>query len=79
MDQKINIVSNILRELKVHTKKIIYVFNKIDAFTGNAEELLKKINEVYASYFPQFISVTANYGIKKLIAQIEKQLVPTRP
>jgi 50S ribosomal subunit-associated GTPase HflX len=74
MGQKITIVNNILKELKVHTKKIIYVFNKIDAFSGNAEELLKKINKVYASYLPQFISVTTDYGIQKLITEIEKQL-----
>lgn len=74
MDQKIGIVNNILRELKVQTKKIIYVFNKTDAFSGNAEELLKKINKVYASYSPQFISVTTDYGIQKILTEIEKQL-----
>lgn len=74
MDQKISIVNKILGELKVHSKKIIYVFNKIDAFSGNAEALLKKINEVYVSYSPQYISVTTDYGIKKLLIQIEKQL-----
>ena len=78
MGQKITIVNNILRELKVHTKIIIYVFNKIDAFTGNGEELLKKINEIYEPYSPQFISVTTDYGIKKLIAQIEKHLILTQ-
>ena len=76
MDQKINVVNNILRELKVHTKKIIYVFNKIDAFKGNGEELLKKVNEVYTSYSPQFISVTTDYGINKLLIEVEKQLTP---
>ncbi|HEX7542867.1 MAG TPA: GTPase, partial [Patescibacteria group bacterium] len=74
MDQKISIVNKILGELKVHSKKIIYVFNKIDAFSGNAEALLKRINEVYVSYSPQYISVTTDYGIKKLLIQIEKQL-----
>ncbi len=67
------------KQIKKQDKKIIYVFNKIDAFTGNGEELLKKINDIYVSFSPQFISVTTDYGIKKLIAQIEKQLVPTRP
>ena len=74
MDQKISVVSKILRELKVHSKKIIYVFNKIDAFSGNGEALLKKINDIYAPYLPQYISVTTDYGIKKLLTQIEKQL-----
>lgn len=74
MDQKISIVNNILTELKVHTKKIIYVFNKTDAFKGDAEELLKKINKIYAIYTPKYISVTTDYGINKLLTEIEKQL-----
>lgn len=74
MDQKINVVNNILRELNVRTKKIIYVFNKIDAFEGNGEELLKKINKTYAAHSPIYISVTTDYGINKLLAEIEKQL-----
>ncbi|MFA6017468.1 MAG: GTPase HflX [Patescibacteria group bacterium] len=74
MDQKISIVNSILRELKVHSKKIIYVFNKIDAFEGNGEELLKKIDKIYAAYSPQFISVTTDYGINKLLVGIEKQI-----
>jgi GTPase len=74
MSQKISIVNNIIRELNVHTKKIIYVFNKIDVYVGEGEELLKKINETYASNNPQFISVTTDYGISKLIAQVEKML-----
>ena len=75
MDQKITIVNNILRELKVHTKKIIYVFNKIDAFKGDAEAFLKKINKTYAVNTPQYISVTTDYGINKLLTEIEKQLI----
>lgn len=74
MDQKIWVVNNILKELEVHSKKIIYVFNKIDAFSGNGEVLLKKINDNYAPYSPQYISVTTDYGIKKLLIQIEKLL-----
>ncbi|VVA44319.1 GTPase HflX [Candidatus Roizmanbacteria bacterium] len=74
MDQKIAIVNIILRELEVHSKKIIYVFNKIDAFKGNAEELLKKINKAYALNSPQYISVTTDYGINKLLTEVEKQL-----
>ncbi len=75
MSQKIGVVNNILKELNVHTKKIIYVFNKIDAFVGDAEALLKKINETYASNSPHFLSVTTDYGIKKLVVEIEKQFL----
>lgn len=74
MDQKIHVVNKILKELKVHTKKITYVFNKIDAFSGDGEALLKKINDIYASYSPQYISVTTDFGIKKLLTHIERQL-----
>src|SRR3989344_6302906 len=67
MDQKIHVVNKILKELRVHTKKITYVFNKIDAFSGDGEALLKKINDIYAPYSPQYISVTTDFGIKKLL------------
>jgi len=74
MVEKINVVKKILREIDVRSKKIIYVFNKIDAFTGDGEVMLKKIKETYSAYSPQYISVTTNYGIKKLIEQIEKEI-----
>lgn len=74
MDQKIDIVSNIMKELKIKTNKIIYVFNKIDAFSGNGKELLKKINETYGSFSPQYISVNTDYGIKRLITVIESSI-----
>jgi GTPase len=74
MDQKISLVNNILRELKVHSKKIVYVFNKIDAFKGDGQKILKEINEKYSRFSPQFISVTTDYGIKKLKKEVEKIL-----
>jgi len=74
MDQKIKIVNEILKELKIHSKKIIYVFNKIDAFTGDGEAILKKIKSSYSQYFPQFISAKTNFGIEKLKKQIEDKL-----
>lgn len=74
MTQKISVVNNILNDLNVRTKKIIFVFNKIDAFIGNGEEMLRKIKETYSTQIPQFISITTDYGIKKLIMTIEDQL-----
>jgi GTP-binding protein HflX len=72
MTKKIEIVEKILGELRVRAKKIIFVFNKIDAFTGDGEKILKDINEKYSRFSPQFISVTTDYGIEKLKKEVEK-------
>ncbi|MDO8610829.1 MAG: GTPase HflX [bacterium] len=74
MNQKILTVEQILKELQIETKKIIYVFNKIDAFEGNAEEILVNIKKNYNQFSPQFISVKDGDGIDKLKKQIEKEL-----
>lgn len=74
MNEKIKIVEKILQELQVHSKKIIFVFNKIDAFTGDGKKILKEINEKYSQFSPQFISATTNYGIEKLKKEVEKVL-----
>lgn len=74
MKEKIQIVQDILTEIQVHAKKTIFVFNKIDAFTGDGKKILKEIKEDYTSYSPQFISVTTNYGIDKLKLGIDEAL-----
>jgi GTP-binding protein HflX len=74
MHEKIAIVQQILRELEVHAKKTIFVFNKIDAFTGNGEKILKEVKEKYSQFSPVFISVTTNYGIEKMKKIIEEYL-----
>ncbi len=74
MNEKIEIVEQILSEIKVKTKKIIYVFNKIDAYEGDGKKILEEINNKYSHFSPQFISATTDYGIKKLISEIEKNL-----
>ena len=74
IDEKIEVVEQILRELKVNAQKIIFVFNKIDAFKGDGEKILKEIKNKYSHFSPQFISVTLDYGTKKLKAEIEKSL-----
>ena len=72
MNEKIKIVEKILKELQVRSKKIIFVFNKIDAFTGDGRKILKEVDEKYSQFSPQFISVTTDYGIDKLKRTIEK-------
>ena len=74
MNEKIRIVEKILQELQVRSKKIVFVFNKIDAFAGDGQKILKEINEKYSQLSPQFISVTTDYGIEKLKKTIEKVL-----
>jgi len=74
MNEKIEIVEQILSEIQVQSKRIIYVFNKIDAYKGDGKKILTEINNKYSHFFPQFISVTTNYGIKKLINEVEKNL-----
>lgn len=72
--EKIEIVEQILSDIHIQSKKIIYVFNKIDAYDGDGRKILTEINNKYLHFSPQFISATTNYGIKKLISEIEKNL-----
>ncbi|MBI1862617.1 GTPase HflX [Candidatus Microgenomates bacterium] len=73
-DEKIEIVERILMEIGARPKKIIFVFNKIDAYEGNGEEILKEIHNKYEIFTPQFISVKTDFGIPKLKREIEKGL-----
>lgn len=77
MSEKIEVVKQILAELQVRSKKIIFVFNKIDAYTGDGEKILHEIQSRYSKYSPQFISVTTNFGIDKLKTEIAKSLFTT--
>lgn len=74
MEKKIKVVEEILHEIKAGSQKMIYVFNKVDAFTGDAEKILKKIKNKYCDFTPQFISVKENFGLEKLISHISKSL-----
>lgn len=74
MHEKIEIVEKILLEIGARPRKIIYVFNKIDAYRGDGEELLKEIRNKYELYVPQFISVKTNFGLEKLKKEIEISL-----
>ncbi len=74
MNEKIAVVQRILKELQVHAKKTVFVFNKIDAFIGDGEKILHEVKEKYSQFFPQFISVTTDYGIEKLKNKVESVL-----
>ncbi len=74
MNEKIEVVEDILREIKVKSKKVIYVFNKVDAHLGDGKKTLTEINNKYELFTPQFISVKESFGIDKLISEIEKNI-----
>lgn len=74
MHEKIEIVEKILHEIGARPKKIICVFNKIDAHQGNGEEILKEIHNKYEIFTPQFISVKTDFGLDKLKKEIENSL-----
>jgi len=74
MTNKIETVNKILKELQIKTKKIIYVFNKIDAFTGDGEKILKEIKLNYSKFNPQFISIKTDYGIDRLKKMIQETI-----
>lgn len=63
VDMKITVVKEILQELGVDVKKVIYVFNKIDL----AENIDKKrFLDVYKEYSPIFISTKTNNGVLEI-------------
>lgn len=65
--EKIEVVSEILQDLKVEGNKIIYVFNKSDKKRSiSKEEVLNK----YSSFTPQFISAKTGEGCDELISAI---------
>lgn len=74
MNEKIEVVEQILSEIKVESKKIIYVFNKIDAYEGDGKKILNEIKNKYSHFSTQFISVKDDYRIDNLIEEIGKNL-----
>lgn len=67
MEDKIRVVNEILRDLKVDKKPIIYVFNKIDQISD--DELKEKVNK-YSTFSPFFLSVHSGKGIVDLYKTI---------
>ncbi len=71
-EQKIEVVENILKELKIDNKKRIYIFNKTDKSNGINKQMLE---EKYQTYHPQFISVKTHQGIPDLLNIVEQFLL----
>jgi len=67
MDEKIQVVLEILAGLKLHNKPQIFVFNKIDQ--SNKEVLTQTVKK-YGSFSPFCISVHTGEGIKNLYLKL---------
>ncbi len=69
--RKIEAVEQILTDLNLWQKQIIYVFNKIDSWNGlNKQELIDR----YENFTPVFISVKKEENIDNLLKMIEEKL-----
>jgi GTPase len=71
MQKKIAVVEQILREVGIDKKPIIYVFSKIDTIEKRSIAILR---EQYAAFTPQFISLKETRGVTELIHEIEYRL-----
>jgi GTPase len=75
MNEKIDVVEEVLRSLKLEDKEQILVFNKIDnGFAFKKEEL----EEHYKMYNPHFVSAVTGEGMKDLLRMIEKRFSRVR-
>ncbi len=71
IEEKIKVVNNILYDLKVDLRKVIYVFNKIDLFEKESRVIanLKKIGK----FSPKvFLSAKTGRNIEELLKTLEK-------
>jgi GTP-binding protein HflX len=74
---KIAVVENVLKEIGLSEKKIMYVFNKIDQLNTSDRAVLFDVKDIlshFAKYHPQLISVTTGEGIPELILALEELL-----
>jgi GTP-binding protein HflX len=71
MQKKIAVVEQVLREVGIDKKPIVYVFSKIDTIDSS---MIQALREQYASFTPQFISLKAVHGVTELIHEIEYRL-----
>jgi len=66
---KIQVVEEVLKDLKIEVKHKLYIFNKIDRATNiNQKDLAAK----YSSFNPLFISAKTDDGVDQLISAIEQ-------
>lgn len=71
MEEKIQIVREILMDLGIPMNQVLYVFNKIDA--KNAQEV-SFLQERYSEFSPVFISAKTAQNVKELKKEIAEKL-----
>lgn len=64
MEEKISAVEQILSDLSVHSKKKIYLFNKIDLLGEKKQDVIQMLKEKYTRYTPHFISIKDGQGVQ---------------
>lgn len=69
--EKMSVVHDILTQIKIFEKPVIYVFNKIDLVTPKR---LKELKKEFAEKQPVFISTISQDGIDELKKRIEEYL-----
>ena len=72
VDSKIQVVSNILRDLGVSPQMVLYVFNKSDK---TAPVQKKRLLEQYDSYRPVFVSATSGEGVSNVKQAVADRLL----
>ena len=71
MEWKIDVVSKVLNKLHCETKKMIFVFNKIDLMQY---DLVKELTKKYKKHDPVFISAKEKTNLEKLKSKIASHL-----
>lgn len=78
--EKMDIVENILTDLKIVNNKRIFVFNKIDLLEEkDVITTIRRLKNNYPIHSPQFISVKLNVGIENLLETVSNQLFLSPP
>lgn len=70
MHEKIQIVREILLDLGIETGKVLYLFNKIDAYTGQNQS---ELSEKYRKFTPLFISAKNPMDMESIKKEIAKR------
>ena len=71
MEWKIDVVTTVLKKLHCESKKIIFVFNKIDLMQY---DLVKELAKTYKKYNPVFISAKEKTNLEQLKSKIAQQI-----
>lgn len=71
MEEKVTVVHEIIKELRIQNLPMLYVFNKCDQITKNDE---KKIKDTFSNNNMLFISAKQKLGLDQLLHSIEEKI-----